>query len=135
MTILNALKLSINISENVIVFCSNYIKKIVRGFLLKTIMSFAGLIYLFSWGFLGFSILELLIEIESWDKSGHWVTETIYSSFMHAGKPLSLFSMPNHPGIQNLLNGILFSSFPIFCFIMFILFQLIAFLIAEYIPD
>lgn len=90
-------------------------------------IKFIGFIYIFSWLFFGWGILELLVEIESWDKSGHWVTETIYGSFMKAGEPLSLFYIPNHLGFQNLLNEILFSSFPIFCFITFLVIQLIAF--------
>lgn len=135
MSIFNTLKLGFDLLEKGSINCLNYIKKIVNGFILKTIMCFAGSIFLLTWLFLGLSILGVLCEIESWDKTGHWVTLTIYKIFAETGEPLSLFSIPNHLGIQNLLNKILFSSFPMSCFIAFLVLGTATFIMAEYVPD
>lgn len=101
----------------------------------KIIMYFAGLIYLFSWLFFGFSVLGLLCEIGLWDKTGHWITLTVYKIFANAWEPSVLFSMPYHLGTQNLLNGILFSSAPLSCFIAFGVLRITAFIIAAHTHD
>lgn len=134
MAILNALKF-FDLLEKGSINCLNYIKKIVIEFILKAIMYFAVSIYLLSWLFLGLSVLGVLGEIESWDETGHWVTLTVYKMFAETGEPLSLFSIPNHLGIQNLLNNVLFSSFPMSCFIAFVVLRAATFIIAAYIPD
>lgn len=112
-----------------------YIEKIVIEFILKAIMYFAVIIYLLSWLFLGLSALGVLCEIESWDETGHWVTLSAYKMFAETGEPLSLFSIPNHLGIQSLLNKILFSSFPLSCFIAFVVLRAATFIIVASIPD
>ena len=135
MAIFNALRLGLDHLEKGSINCLNSIKKIVVGFLLKTMMFFAGSIYLLSWLFLGLSALGVLCEIESWDETGHWITLTTYKIFAETGEPLSLFSIPNHLGIQSSLNNILFSSFPMSCFIALVVLRVTAFTIAAFMPD
>lgn len=91
-----------------------YIKKTV----VTTIDSISqGIIYCLGI-FAGLSFLLFVIglgnEFIYWEETGRWVTLTIHDGFNGAdGKPLSLFSIPGHLGIQNILNKILFSSYPL----------------------
>ncbi len=60
--------------------------------------------------FLLLSVFGLLLEIVKWDKTGYWTTYTFHMIFLELGRPIQLFVMPEHLGIQNLINNILNSS-------------------------
>jgi hypothetical protein len=71
----------------------------------------------------GLSFLLFIIglgnEFIDWEETGRWVTLTIHDGFNGTdGKPISLFSIPGHLGIQNILNKMLYSSYPLTFFIL-----------------
>jgi hypothetical protein len=68
-------------------------------------------------------IIGLGNEFIDWEKTGRWVTLTIHDGFNGTdGKPIPLFSMPGHLGIQNILNKMLYSSYPLTFLILSIVF-------------
>ncbi len=85
----------------------------------------------------GLSFLVFVIglgnEFIDWEKTGRWVTLTIHDGFNGTdGKPISLFSIPGHLGIQNILNKMLYSSYPLTFFILSIVLGYIALVLDDH---
>lgn len=68
--------------------------------------------------FLLLSVYGLLSEIVKWDETGYWTTYTFHMILLELGRPAQLFDMPEHLGIQNLINNFLNSSGVIISFII-----------------
>lgn len=73
-------------------------------------------------------LYNLTLQGEFWIKTGEWKTISVHESLVRAKilmDPYFSFYLPDKVGIENMLNGILFSSAPKFSFCMAFLFGII----------